>query len=166
MISFQADDKDSGKLGKVRYTLTGNATDHFAIDSSSGIVRTKKSFENPQLTRSPFIFTITARDNPNSSDYNQVEAPLVVNLISSVNRMVLEIGDAKPDVVANKIDVVTSVIQEQSGLVVGIEKLNVREFVGENGTLESDPAGTDVWFYVVDPESDTILPLNHTIVQR
>lgn len=78
----------------------------------------------------------------------------------------MAIGDAKPDDVASKVDVVAQIIQEQSGLIIGVEKLNVREFVGENGTLEVDPAGTDIWFYVVDPETDTILPVNHTLVQK
>lgn len=87
-------------------------------------------------------------------------------MINRVNRLILAIGDAKPDDVASKVDVVAQIIQEQSGLIIGVEKLNVREFVGENGTLEVDPAGTDIWFYVVDPETDTILPVNHTLVQK
>jgi protocadherin-15 len=47
-----------------------------------------------------------------------------------------------------------------------VEKLATREFIGGNGTLESDPAGTDVWFYVIDPETDTILSRNSSLVKR
>lgn len=80
--------------------------------------------------------------------------------------MILVVGDAKPDLVATKLDTLVQVIQEQSGLIVGIEKLTAREYVGGNGTVETDPEATDVWFYVVDPESDAILPTNHSLVKR
>ncbi|KAK9736572.1 Cadherin domain [Popillia japonica] len=195
VIQIKADDKDSGKYGKVQYILQGNQSEtYFAIDPTSGIVRTKRSVEEVDNTQ-PFRFTVVARDNPNATiDYNSIEAPLIINLINRVNRLILAIGDAKPDDVASKVDVVAQIIQEQSGLIIGVEKLNVREFVGENGTLEVDPAGTDIWFYVeklnvrefvgengtlevdpagtdiwfyvVDPETDTILPVNHTLVQK
>lgn len=130
------------------------------------MIKTKRNVEEVDNAE-PFRFTVTARDNPNATvDYNTVEAPLIVNLIGRLNRLILAIGDAKPDEVASKIDTVTQVIQEQSGLIIGVEKLNVREFVGENGTLEIDPAGTDIWFYAIDPETDTILPVNHSLVQK
>ncbi|KAI4458345.1 fat atypical cadherin-related [Holotrichia oblita] len=167
VIQIKADDKDSGKYGKVKYILQGNQSEvYFSIDPTSGIVRTKRSVEEVDNTQ-PFRFTVVARDNPNATiDFNSIEAPLIINLIGRVNRLILAIGDAKPDDVASKVDVVAQIIQEQSGLIIGVEKLNVREFVGENGTLEVDPAGTDIWFYVIDPETDTILPVNHTLVQK
>ncbi|CAG7831776.1 unnamed protein product, partial [Allacma fusca] len=34
-------------------------------------------------------------------------------------------------------------------------------YLTENGTLESDPSATDVWFYAVDPISDYILEREH-----
>lgn len=76
------------------------------------------------------------------------------------------IGDAKPDMVQTKLDEITRILQEQSGLIVGIEKLTSREFVGGNNTLETDPAATDVWFYVIDPETDEILSRNSSLVKR
>ena len=42
-------------------------------------------------------------------------------------------------------------------LVVGVERIDSRRFISENGSIETDPAGTDVWFYVIDPRSDVIL---------
>lgn len=166
VIQIKADDKDSGKFGKLKYTLLSNESNYFTMDPESGIIKTQKAFEDIEA-ESPFELTVKARDNPNaSSDFNEIEAPVIVNLISDANRMILVIGDAKPDVVATKLDTLINVIQDQTDLVVGVEKLTAREYVGGNGTLEVDPSATDVWFYVVDPESDTILPTNHTIVQR
>lgn len=168
VIQIKADDKDSGKFGKLKYSLHSNGTnDYFAIDPASGIIKSTKTFQDIEDTTQPFIMTVKARDNPNSTrDFHEIEVPLIVNLISQINRMVLVIGDAKPDVVATKLDTLINVVQEQSGLVVGVEKLAAREHIGVNGTLETDPTATDVWFYVIDPETDEILPTNHSIVQR
>ncbi|XP_018578210.1 cadherin-99C [Anoplophora glabripennis] len=168
VTQVKADDKDSGKFGKIKYSLSGNYSDeYFVIDATTGIIRTKKSFQDVEQTVLPFQLSAKARDNPNSTvDFFETEAPVVVNLISQVNRIIMVIGDAKPDLVQSKLDDIARIIQEQSGLVVGVEKLTAREFIGGNGTLETDQAATDVWFYVVDPETETILPRNNSLVKR
>lgn len=168
VTQIKADDKDSGKFGKINFSLLGeNSQKYFVVDSSTGIVRTKQTFEDTEEESLPFKLTVKARDNPNaSSDYHEIEAPVVVNLISDEHRLVLVIGDAKPDVVQTKLDTITHVIQEQSDLIVGIEKLSSRKFISGNGTLETDNAATDVLFYVIDPETDTILSRNHSLVRR
>lgn len=164
VIQIKANDLDSGKFGKIAYLLTGNQSDkYFTIDRDTGIIRTKRSLEN--ITES-FKLTVSARDNANSSHFHQIDMNLVINLISDKNRMVLVIGDAKPDVVAGKLNEVTSIIRDQSGLIVGIEKVVAKEFVNDNNTLETDQSGTDVWFYVVDPTNDEILANNETVVQK
>lgn len=48
-------------------------------------------------------------------------------------------------------------IEEKTGYVVGLEKLTSRHYLGENGTLESDTRGTDVWLYLLDPQTGSIL---------
>lgn len=111
--------------------------------------------------------TIIAKDNPNSTtDTHEVTAPLIINTITQSNLLVLVIGDAKPDVVSTKIDTITAIVEEQTGLIMGIDKLQSREYFGPNGTLEIDSAATDVWFYLIDPETDAVLPRNHSIVYR
>lgn len=164
---MQAEDKDSGKFGKIKYSITGNKTEeYFKIDSSTGIIKTKKTLENVD-ENIPFKLTVTAKDNPNStSDSHEVSAQLIINVIMQSNLLILVIGDAKPDVVSTKIDTITSVIEEQTGLIMGVDKLTSREYVGQNGTLEVDTAATDVWFYLIDPETDAVLTRNHSIVQR
>ncbi|XP_056636781.1 cadherin-99C [Diorhabda sublineata] len=168
VTQVKADDKDSGKYGKISYSLAGNYSDEFfVIDSSTGIIKTKKSFENIDESILPIRIEVVARDNPNSStDFFEIRAPLIINLRSPSNRLVLVIGDAKPDVVQTKIDDIIEILQENSGLIVGIEKLTSREYIGSNNTLEIDSAASDVWFYVIDPETDTILPTNSSIVTK
>lgn len=164
----KAEDKDSGKYGKISYSLVGNNSgEYFTIDSSSGIIKTKKSLQDVDYSILPFKLTVKARDNANAStDFFEIESSLIVNLISSSNRLILVIGDAQPDIVQTKLDTITKTIEEQSNLIVGVEKLTSREFIGGNGTLETDPTGTDVWFYVIDPENDSILPRNSSLVKR
>lgn len=103
-----------------------------------------------------------------------------------MHRLILVVGDAKPNIIQKKLGEIVKTIQEQTGLIPGwqnihfyimtvltimylikgIEKLSAREFIGVNGTLETDPEGTDVWFYVINPETDEILPRNHSLVKR
>lgn len=165
---IKGDDKDSGKYGKLKYSILGNNSfEYFSIDDSSGIIKTKKSFSGIESDDLPFKLNVLARDNPNgTTEYNEISSHLIINLITQLNELILVIGDAQPDTVATKLDTIIQVIQDQTGLIVGIVKLNAREIINANGTLETDESATDVWFYLIDPENDCILPINHSIVQR
>lgn len=57
-------------------------------------------------------------------------------------------------------------IEDKTGLVVGLETLTSRHYLGENGTLESDNKGTDVWLYLVDPGTGKILTRDSTHVKK
>lgn len=168
VAQIKADDRDSGKFGKIQYSLSGNNSDEFfSIDPLTGIIKTIRSFQDVEEMVLPFRLTAVARDNPNSTqDFFSIETEVIVNLISAINRMVLVIGDAKPDKVQTKTEEVIRILQDQTGLIVGVEKLTSREFIGGNGTLETDQGGTDVWFYVVDPATDSILQRNSSQVKR
>ncbi|KAH1012859.1 hypothetical protein HUJ05_011939 [Dendroctonus ponderosae] len=146
----------------------GNYSEEFfTIDPSTGIIRTKRTFDYISQESLPFTLIAWARDNPNATrDYFETSTQLVINLISDQNRLILVIGDAKPNIVQKKLDDIVKVIQDQSGLIAGIEKLGSRQFIGGNGTLENDPEGTDVWFYVIDPDTDEILTRNSSLVKR
>lgn len=168
VTQVKADDKDSGKYGKIKYSLSGNRSDeYFTIDHFTGIIKTKKSFRDINETELPFRFNAVARDNPNSTvDFFVTNSTVIVNVISSVNQIILVIGDANPEKIENKLGEITRIIQEQIGLIVGIEKYSPRKYINENGTLETDPTGTDIWLYVVDPATDEILERNNTLVQK
>lgn len=164
----KADDKDSGKFGKIEYSLSGNRSgEYFTIDSSTGIIKTKKSFKDINETELPFRLTATARDNPNSTkDFFSTDTSVIVNVISHLHKIVLVIEDANPEKMQDKVNVIVRILQDQTGLIIGVEKLTPREYINENGTLETDPRGTDVWLYVVDRTTDTILERNSTVVMR
>lgn len=168
VTQVKADDRDSGKFGKIQYSLSGDRSDeYFTIDSSTGIIKTKKSFKDINETELPFRLTATAKDNPNSTtDFFATDTNVIVNVISSLNKIILVIEDANPEKMQNKLGDIIRILQDQTGLIVGIEKLTAREYINENGTLETDPSGTDIWLYVVDRNTDTILQRNSTVVLR
>lgn len=80
--------------------------------------------------------------------------------------MILVIDDASPDRVKRDEPKVVRVLEEHSNMIVGVEKMATKQYLTDNGTVETDGTGTDVWFYVIDPESETILPRNSSRVQR
>ena len=89
-----------------------------------------------------------------------------VNLIEDEHRMILVLEDAKRDSILKSKERLVEILQEHSGLIIGIEKFTAKHFLNENRTLESDPSATDIWFYAIDPETDAILDRNHTKVQK
>lgn len=168
VAQVKADDKDSGKYGKVEYSIAGNSTaEYFTIDPFTGIIKTKKSVQDINEIDLPIRLTASARDNPNSSvNFFSTESTVIVNVISAFNEIILVIEDANSEKIQNKLGDIVRILQEQTGLIVGIEKLANRKYLNENGTLESDSAGTDIWLYVVDPTTDAILHRNSTLVRR
>lgn len=89
-----------------------------------------------------------------------------INLISDQNRLILVIDDAKPETIQHETKRLVDIMEDITNLVVGIEKVTVKQYLGDNGTLEQDNSGTDVWFYVIDPETEKILDRNSTKIQR
>jgi len=87
-------------------------------------------------------------------------------MISPRHLLVLAVMDAKPDKVQGMSEHLASILEQHSGLVVGVERLTTRHFLADNATLQSDPTGTDLWFYAVDPETGVVLDHNSTRVQR
>ncbi|XP_047001442.1 cadherin-99C [Schistocerca americana] len=165
VLQVKAEDKDSGKYGKVEYRILASdrGSEYFAMDSS--IIKSKKLFDND--VGLPFRFTVEARDNPTSEqDSNTETVPVVINLITDRNRLILVIDDAKPETIQNEENKIASVLEDHTNLIIGIEKVDSRQFLGSNSTIEIDKDGTDVWFYAVDPETETILERNSSRVLR
>lgn len=80
--------------------------------------------------------------------------------------MILVLEDAKRDAIQESKSEIEEILQEHTGLIVGIEKFAPKQYLNENRTLESDNSATDIWFYAIDPETETILDINQTKVQR
>ncbi|XP_054015631.1 cadherin-99C isoform X1 [Hylaeus anthracinus] len=168
VIQVKAHDKDSGKYGKLEYKIHGGrGFEHFAMDSSLGIITTTATFDNIDPSELPFKFDVRVRDNPNSTDnFNLIVAPVIVNLIGEENLMILVITDATPDALRTEADKIASIIEEKSGLLIGIGKIAVRTNLSRNGSKEQYPQDSDVWFYAVDPDTEIILDRNNSRIQK
>ncbi|XP_053978004.1 cadherin-99C isoform X1 [Hylaeus volcanicus] len=168
VIQVKAHDKDSGKYGKLEYKIHGGrGFEHFAMDSSLGIITTTATFDNIDPSELPFKFDVRVRDNPNSTDnFNLIVAPVIVNLIGEENLMILVITDATPDALRTDADKIASIIEEKSGLLIGIGKIAVRTNLSRNGSKEQYPQDSDVWFYAVDPDTEIILDRNNSRIQK
>ncbi|KAJ8719097.1 hypothetical protein PYW07_016653 [Mythimna separata] len=161
VLQVKAKDKDSGDFGKLEYhknSWTKAAEEYFSLDADTGVISNKKTFENVPKDVLPFKFSVTARDNPNSAqDYNIARASVIINLLQKENQLVVEVSDLDADTMRRRSRSLLSAIEEKTGLYAGLEKLTSRHYLGENGTLESDTKGTDVWLYLIDPANGEIL---------
>ncbi|XP_013142177.1 PREDICTED: protocadherin-15, partial [Papilio polytes] len=170
VLQVKAKDKDSGDYGKIEYqknSWTKAAEEYFSLDADTGVISNIKTFENVPPDVLPFKFSVTARDNPNSpQDYNVARASVVINLLQKENQLVVEVADLNAETLRRQSRSFLQAIEEKSGLVAGLEKLTARHYLGENGTLESDSKGTDVWLYLVDPNTGAILSRESTPVKN
>lgn len=81
-----------------------------------------------------------------------------INLLQKDNQLIIEVGNLNVDTMTTQqARSLLASVEERSGLVAGLEKLTPRLYLGENGTLESDPNGTSVWLYLLDPNTGEIL---------
>lgn len=76
------------------------------------------------------------------------------------------IFDKTADEVQKQEDAIIGIMEDRMGLIVGVERLSPRQFTKDNVTIESDPTGTDIWFYAIDPETERILDRNSTRIKR
>ncbi|XP_013173733.1 PREDICTED: protocadherin-15 [Papilio xuthus] len=170
VLQVKAKDKDSGDYGKIEYqknSWTKAAEEYFSLDADTGVISNIQTFENVPTDVLPFKFSVTARDNPNSpQDYNVARASVVINLLQKENQLVVEVADLNAETLRRQSRSFLQAIEEKSGLVAGLEKLTARHYLGENGTLESDTKGTDVWLYLVDPNTGAILSRESTPVKN
>ncbi|XP_061704907.1 cadherin-99C [Cydia pomonella] len=161
VVQVKAKDSDSGAFGKLEYqknSWTKAAEEYFSLDSDTGVISNIKTFENVPQDVLPFKFSVTARDNPKSSqDYNIARASVVINLLQKENQIVMEVSSLDSEALRRRSRSVLDAVEKRSGLVAGLEKLTARHYIGENGTLESDDRGTDIWLYLLDPTTGKIL---------
>ncbi|GAB0100467.1 Cadherin-99C [Sergentomyia squamirostris] len=175
VLHIRATDKDSGKFGMIKYRISKaevnsidydeDAVSHFAISEDTGMLRLQRSAKS--LKNSPVIFSVEALDNDGQTDsrFNTVSARIVINIISDINRMSLVFSDASPkDIRGHSKELEELFSERTSGLIAGIERFSNRKTLNENGTVEENPRATDVWFYVIDPKTETILSRNATEV--
>ncbi|XP_043486024.1 cadherin-99C isoform X1 [Polistes fuscatus] len=168
VLQVKAHDKDNGKYGKLEYKIVeGRGSNYFTIDAFSGIIRTTATFDNIDSSELPFKFKVSVRDNPNSTiNFNSIVAPVIVNLIGEENLLILVVQDAAPEVLQKDSRRMANIVEEKSGLVIGIDRITVRKVRTKNGTVETYPQDSDVWFYGIDPDTELILDRNSSKIQR
>jgi protocadherin-15 len=114
-----------------------------------------------------FKFYVEVRDNVGNPEgpIHKTRARVVVNLLSDANRMSLVFETASPREIRRYEKALEELLYEKSdGLLVGIEKYSTRKMLPQNGTLREVAKATDLWFYVIDPTSETILDRNSSLV--
>ncbi|KAF6213242.1 hypothetical protein GE061_010959 [Apolygus lucorum] len=168
VLQVKAEDKDSGRLGTMEYNLVPDSkgmSDYFMIDNQTGSIRTKRSLDSIKDEDLPIRLTVEAKDNP-SGKSNSAFVEVVINLIQEANRMVLAIKDVGAETVQHKEESIVDLLEQRTGLIVGVEKLTALESTKDNITLDTDPESTDFWFYTIDPTTEKILLRNSTTVER
>ncbi|XP_073993428.1 cadherin 99C isoform X1 [Rhodnius prolixus] len=168
VLQVKAEDKDSGKFGTMEYSILADESgksDYFTIDPESGSIKTKRSLDTIPDEELPIRLIIQAKDNP-QGDSKKATTEVVINLIDDGNRMILALNNLVAEQVQHKEDSIVNLLEERTGLIVGIEKLSALESTKDNITLDTDPSGTDVWFYTIDPFTEKILFRNSSTVEK
>ncbi|XP_039297705.1 cadherin-99C isoform X1 [Nilaparvata lugens] len=168
VLHVKAEDKDSGKLGAVEYKIVpdeSGSAEYFTIDANSGAIRTKKTFDSVTGDELPFRITVEARDNP-QGESNSEKTEVVVNVIEDRHRLIMVVYDKTADKVEKQENSIVGILEDKTSLIVGIEKRSPRQFTKDNMTIEVDDSATDLWFYTIDPQTETILDRNSTRVIR
>lgn len=179
VVQIKAHDADSGVFGQIKYRIYDEdevnfiskdeaPSSYFTISEDSGLIRTQKPLQ--RLHKKPLRFIVEVTDN-NGSEMgvvNRSKARVVVNLISDANRMSLVFADSSPKEVKRHSRALEELLMEKSpNLMIGIEKFSNRRSLVSNGSVVESSGATDVWFYALDPQSESILERNSSeIVER
>ena len=148
IFALKAEDADSGEFGRVSYELVGDdlAEEYFAVDGETGAVTTTASFlgSGVQEDDLPFELIVVARDNPNDIDNSLTQKTMLVvtikdfglvlgcsiitllpqvNLLRPGDGIVLKITDTPPSEMAKKKPELIALMQQQTGLVVEVDRM-------------------------------------------
>lgn len=54
------------------------------------------------------------------------------------------------------------ILQEETKMIVRVEKLQAISSMSSNGSVIVDASGSELWFYCIDPSTETIVVTNHS----
>lgn len=136
------------------------------MTEDTGVLRTARQFRNEAVF--PMIFYVEARDNDGQeSSSHRTRARIVINQITDQHRMSLVFSDSSPNEIRNHYAALEELLEEKTnGMISGIERFSNRKFLNENGTIIENPQATDVWFYLIDPQTEQILKRNDSVIQE
>lgn len=122
-----------------------------------------------RVHKGPLIFYVQAVDNNGNPDDRvslRTEARIVVNLITDAHRLALAFSDASPKEVRSYYSALEELLFEKSsGYITGIERFSNRKFLNNEGVIEENPSATDIWFYIIDPDTEEILDRDSEFIQ-
>ncbi|KAG5670886.1 hypothetical protein PVAND_001118 [Polypedilum vanderplanki] len=177
VLAIKATDADSGIFGMLKYRIYDEdefnyiskdetPSSFFMIFEDTGIIKTQKMLSNRRIQQ-PFKFIVEVRDNNGNETaatgvpVNHARARIVINLISDANRMALVFADSSPKEVRRHARALEELLHEKSpNLLIEIEKFSNRRSQLTNGSIIESSDATDVWFYAIDPVTETILERN------
>ncbi len=73
---------------------------------------------------------------------------------------------SSPDQVHRSQSSIVDILQEETKMIVRVEKLQALTHMTINGTLLVDTTGSELWFYCIDPATETIVNSNHSQINR
>ena len=189
LIHVTAEDEDSGPLGQLVYDIMEetNSAKLFSIEKTTGTIRTDKMVNN--IRQLPLRMIVTARDNPGQPvGYRESNCQVVVsakwlcccplavhctnllhfqvNIIEPQHRLVLVMPGSPPDQVYRSQSSLVDILQEETKMIVRVEKLRALTLMSINGTALIDTTGSELWFYCIDPTTETIVNVNHSQINR
>ena len=171
VLEVKAQDADNGRYGKLEYALLANSSsragEFFAVDPASGIVRTIGTFDGIAESDLPFRFSVSVRDNPNASNDSRVAvAPVIVNLVTPGNILVLSFQNSPADHLQKERAKIVKLLEDKTKLLIEIERFEAGRLKTSNGTIEIRHNDADLYFYAVDPDSEKILPRNSSLLHK
>lgn len=91
-----------------------------------------------------------------------------MNLFGSENFLVLTVFNVSPETLQKERAKIARVMEDQTGLLIEIEKIDSRRLVTVNNSVEVRHHDSDIWFYAIDPspKAEKILTRNSSVVQR
>lgn len=172
VLKVEAYDEDSGTYGLIKYKLVDDELSTIGKDdppssyfiiTETGAIRTRRPLH--KAVDRQFSFKVEAMDNYGRDNgvIHRSYARVVINVLSDINRHILGISEIIPaEVQKHKFKLEEILSEKSNGNLVQIEKFAYRKAMMPNGTIIERQDSTDVFFYVLNPKTETILPRNQT----
>ena len=124
----EAEDLDGGNLGQIKFDIAPETDEvvrrYFEINSDTGVVTSKKVFQDVPAAKLPFRLVIAARDNPGFMEDSKIEkTELVINLVREGFLMVLAVRGTQAETLNTRREEMTELLRDQTGLVVNIDRI-------------------------------------------
>ncbi|XP_014677831.1 PREDICTED: protocadherin Fat 3-like [Priapulus caudatus] len=151
IVHTQAIDSDSSDNARVTYSLHDVPYDYFTVERDTGTIR---NVQQLSLVAAPadthYKFSVVATDSPaDRQDALTSRAEVIVNVLRDDHLMALVVTGLQPQRVQRMREGVRRVLQDQTGYVVGIHRIENRRYapidVRRTTASKVDLDSADVW---------------------